>query len=458
MYADNDALVRFFARMPEMLPVYQVFEQRVNERCGDVDVRVQKTQITFTDRYGFAWASLPVRRRRDWPERCLIVTFGLAYRKESPRIAIATEPYPHRWTHHVLVERAEDIDDELMGWVEESHAFSLTKRPRRGVPRCSTRCSRSVSTAAQYHRAQLECAAQSPLRRSDGVACADRFLAFAFLGNDHLGVNACGERVRVSVGAYDRPVVRGDGRARVDGVHKRRRLRRIHGVRASDGHQRHIAAHLLVLSVLVGVAGNVDARTIHADHVPEPAVRARVLVEPRGVGVVGTRGLDGHAGNGCARAGAHELGGEVQLRYAFRHARGRYHHGVRARYACDVLGREVVEVRVRDKHRGGIVGGVFLGELEGIEIHCGACGVFDADGAVSDNADAVGDGRDVHACSFGCALGAIMHLAGGAAVDEGCGRQVGRCLAWLIGVPLAWPREQQVGEGALPPVGRENDG
>ena len=131
MYADNDALVRFFSQMPEMLPVYQVFVQRVNERCGDVDVRVQKTQITFTDRYGFAWASLPVRRRRGWPERCLIVTFGLAYRRESPRIDIATEPYPNRWTHHVLVERTEDIDDELMAWVEESHAFSLTKRPRK---------------------------------------------------------------------------------------------------------------------------------------------------------------------------------------------------------------------------------------------------------------------------------------------------------------------------------------
>lgn len=55
-------------------------------------------------------------------------TFGLAYRKESPRIAIATEPYPHRWTHHVLVERPGDIDDELMDWIGESRAFSLAKR------------------------------------------------------------------------------------------------------------------------------------------------------------------------------------------------------------------------------------------------------------------------------------------------------------------------------------------
>ena len=128
MYADEAELERLFSAMPEVLPVYHALEDRINEACGDVDVRVQRTQVTFTDRFCFAWASLPVRRRRGWPECCLVVTFGLAYRKESPRIAVATEPYPARWTHHVLVERPEDVDDELMGWIEESHKFSLTKR------------------------------------------------------------------------------------------------------------------------------------------------------------------------------------------------------------------------------------------------------------------------------------------------------------------------------------------
>ena len=128
MYAADTDLARFFARMPDMLPVYRILEDRINATCGDIEVCVQKTQIAFTDRFGFAWASLPLGRRRDWPERCIIVTFGLPYRKESPRIAIATEPYPHRWTHHVLVERPEDIDGELLDWIGESHAFSLTKR------------------------------------------------------------------------------------------------------------------------------------------------------------------------------------------------------------------------------------------------------------------------------------------------------------------------------------------
>ena len=128
MYANPIDLTSFFASMPEMLPVYRTLEDRINETCGDVDVRVQKTQITFSDRFGFAWASLPVRRRRGWPGRCLVVTFGLSYRKESPRIAIATEPHPNRWTHHVLAVSPEDIDGELMAWIEESHQFSLTKR------------------------------------------------------------------------------------------------------------------------------------------------------------------------------------------------------------------------------------------------------------------------------------------------------------------------------------------
>ncbi|MDE6880134.1 MAG: hypothetical protein K2P20_02115, partial [Oscillospiraceae bacterium] len=40
----------------------------------------------------------------------------------------AVEPYPNRWTHHVLVASAEEINGELMGWVKEAAAFSRGKR------------------------------------------------------------------------------------------------------------------------------------------------------------------------------------------------------------------------------------------------------------------------------------------------------------------------------------------
>ena len=58
----------------------------------------------------------------------MTVTFGLGYRKESPRIDVATEPYPGRWTHHVMVGSAEEIDEELLGWIQEAAAFSASKR------------------------------------------------------------------------------------------------------------------------------------------------------------------------------------------------------------------------------------------------------------------------------------------------------------------------------------------
>ena len=124
----DDKLLRFFDQMPEALPLYQKFERDVLSRVEDVRIKVQKTQITYSNRHVFACVSFAkVRKAKERPPVYIVVTFGLAYKKESPRIDIATEPYPNRWTHHVLVSREEEIDGELLGWVEEAAAFSAAK-------------------------------------------------------------------------------------------------------------------------------------------------------------------------------------------------------------------------------------------------------------------------------------------------------------------------------------------
>ena len=56
-----------------------------------------------------------------------MVTFGLEHRVDSSRIAVAIEPYPNRWTHHVIVQSADEIDDKLMGWIREAYEFALVK-------------------------------------------------------------------------------------------------------------------------------------------------------------------------------------------------------------------------------------------------------------------------------------------------------------------------------------------
>ncbi len=125
---DQDVLY-FFEGKPEALPLYAAFEEKVFSEVDGAKVKVQKTQITFSNRHNFAFVSfLPVRKAKERPEVYIVVTFGLGYRLESPRIDGTVEPYPGRFTHHVLVSGTGEVDDELMGWVKEAAVFSAGKR------------------------------------------------------------------------------------------------------------------------------------------------------------------------------------------------------------------------------------------------------------------------------------------------------------------------------------------
>ena len=118
----------FFDGHPEELALYEALFHRMEEVFPEGRVKVQKTQISFYGRHLFAAASLPVRRRKDWPRTCLVVTIGLGHRLDSPRVAVASEPYPGRWTHHILVTEADQIDGELMGWLHETWDFAESRR------------------------------------------------------------------------------------------------------------------------------------------------------------------------------------------------------------------------------------------------------------------------------------------------------------------------------------------
>ena len=126
MYPD---FLLFFEKHAEALPIYEKLEAEILARVPDVRIKVGKSQISFSCKRGFAYVSFnPCRKAVDRPPVWLTVTFGLEYAKVSPRIDVATEPYPNRWTHHVMVGSPEEIDEELMGWITEAAAFSAAKR------------------------------------------------------------------------------------------------------------------------------------------------------------------------------------------------------------------------------------------------------------------------------------------------------------------------------------------
>lgn len=125
----NEDILFFFGEHLNALPMYERLEELVFGQIPDVRIKVAKTQITFANKRGFAFVSFnPCHKAKERPETWMTVTFGLDYRKESPRIDVVTEPYPGRWTHHVMVGNAEEIDEELIGWIREAADFAASKR------------------------------------------------------------------------------------------------------------------------------------------------------------------------------------------------------------------------------------------------------------------------------------------------------------------------------------------
>ena len=118
----------FFDGKPLELALYEALFRHLEMEFSEASVRVQESQISFYGRHLFSAASLPVRRKKSWPEHCIVLTIGLSHQLDSPRVAVAIEPYPGRWTHHILLSDEAQIDGELLGWLREAWEFAESKR------------------------------------------------------------------------------------------------------------------------------------------------------------------------------------------------------------------------------------------------------------------------------------------------------------------------------------------
>ena len=124
---DADTLL-FFDRHLDMLPLYRAFEALLFDSFPVVNKRVPKTQITFSNRHVFACVSFArVKRKTELPMRFIVITLGLPAPLDSERVAVKTEPYPGRWTHHIVVNKPEELDEELLSWVREAYDFAAVK-------------------------------------------------------------------------------------------------------------------------------------------------------------------------------------------------------------------------------------------------------------------------------------------------------------------------------------------
>ena len=124
---DSDTLL-FFDDHPDALELYQAFENLLFSAFPNAGKRVQKTQITFSNQHVFACVSFAqVKRKAELPKGYMVVTLGLPAPLDSERVAVKTEPYPNRWTHHIVISRPEELDEELLSWISDAYAFAEAK-------------------------------------------------------------------------------------------------------------------------------------------------------------------------------------------------------------------------------------------------------------------------------------------------------------------------------------------
>ena len=109
----------YFAGHPEGLALYRAVED-VLATIGEASVEVKKSQIAFRRRRGFAYVWRPgqyVNSR--FPA---VLSIALPREVASDRFKSVAHPSPKLWMHHLELESADQVDDEVREWLAEAYA------------------------------------------------------------------------------------------------------------------------------------------------------------------------------------------------------------------------------------------------------------------------------------------------------------------------------------------------
>jgi transposase InsO family protein len=108
-YLDGHAIAR---------SVYERVRRRLSE-LGPFETRTSKSQIAFRRRRGFAYLWLPGQYLRG-PHADVVLSIALDRHDPSPRFKEVVQPTPGRWMHHLELGSADQVDAEVVEWLEEA--------------------------------------------------------------------------------------------------------------------------------------------------------------------------------------------------------------------------------------------------------------------------------------------------------------------------------------------------
>ncbi len=113
----------FFTRKPEAVETVRMFLHGVLERWPETEIVTQKSQVGVRCPRPFCALWVPGKRIRGKASPGAALSLFLPRPLETERLIMAVEPYPGRFTNHLLLSSPEEVDEELFLWTAEAKRF-----------------------------------------------------------------------------------------------------------------------------------------------------------------------------------------------------------------------------------------------------------------------------------------------------------------------------------------------
>jgi len=126
MTTEANGFAAFFQENAEQQACFDALRKALMERYPETVILIQKSQISFRDQRPYCYVWSPEFRKVKGGG--IVVTFGLDAPVPDPRISGVTEPYPNRWTHHVEVHDPEEVDGQLLAWIDWAYRLKQKKK------------------------------------------------------------------------------------------------------------------------------------------------------------------------------------------------------------------------------------------------------------------------------------------------------------------------------------------
>jgi hypothetical protein len=115
-------LDEFFSGFQNSRPIFDTLRTAIDD-LGPTEMRVSKSQISFWRRTAVARVWIPARYLHGY-QAPLVITLGFFSRDPSPRWKVIVEPTTGRFTHHLELFSASDVDEQVLSWLRRAWAIA----------------------------------------------------------------------------------------------------------------------------------------------------------------------------------------------------------------------------------------------------------------------------------------------------------------------------------------------